>query len=213
MSTVKVAAAMTAGRYENTLARNCIELATRTLGIPLTVSRGVYYGQCMQRMLEGLCETDCDFIVTIDGDSIFTAKQLQRMVAVIAQETQIDALAALQMRRGVADPLGTAKDGETKVVDGTPIKVETAHFGLTVIRVESLRELPKPWFFAKPNKQGQWDGDKVDDDVWFWLQWAERGNTAYIDPGTRIGHLEEMISAFDENMQPRHYYPSEWGKE
>ena len=42
-TTKKVAAIMTAARYENTYCRNYIEIALKELGIPLTVSGGVFY--------------------------------------------------------------------------------------------------------------------------------------------------------------------------
>jgi len=212
MGTVKIAAVMTAGRYENTWARNQIELALKTLGIPLTVSGGVYYGQCMQRMFEQLVDTDCELIVTIDGDSIFTAKQLQRLVDIISQERQIDALVGMQVRRGKADMLGSI-EGQTSVEwNGYPVKVTSAHFGLSVIRVESLRKVEKPWFAAKPNESGMWEGSKIDDDVWFWKQFNAAGCGVYIDPGVRIGHLEEVITVFDEKMIPIHVYPADWSE-
>lgn len=207
---VKVAAVMTAARYENTWARNQIERALKILGIPLTVSGGVYYGQCMQRMLESLCKTDCDFAITIDGDSIFTAGQLQRLISIVAKESQIDALCGLQLRRGKADLLGTAEGQRSLDWNGYPLKITTAHFGLTVIRIDKLRTTPKPWFAAKPNPDGEWTGEKTDDDVWFWLQWQKAGNSVFMDPGVRIGHLEEMIATCDENMKPLHVYPADW---
>lgn len=212
MGTVKVAAMMTAARYEATWARNQIERAVKYLGIPLTISGGVYYGQCMQKMMEQAVETDTDYIVTIDGDSIFTSDNLERLISIIDQENDIDALASLQVRRGKADMLGTASGKREMKWNGYPVKVDTAHFGLTVIDIAKLRETPKPWFFAQPDENGSWDGDKVDDDVWFWHQWGKAGNSLYIDPGCRIGHLEEVISIFDENLKPIHMYPSEWSQ-
>ena len=208
--TTKIAAVMTAARYENTLARNTIETALKKLDIPLTVSGGVYYGQCMQIMLEQLAATECDLVVTVDGDSMFTAEQLQRLVNIAHQEDRIDALAALQIRRGKMDMLGTSEGKRQLEWEGYPIKVTTAHFGLTVIKLDKLRSTPKPWFMSKPDKDGSWGTDKVDDDVFFWFQWKEAGNSIYIDPGTRLGHLEEMVTTYDENLVPCHLYPKEW---
>lgn len=208
---LKVAAVMTAARYENTYCRNYIEIALRKLGIPLTVSGGVYYGQCMQKMLEQLCETDCQYAVTVDGDSLFTAQQLQRLLSIISQEDDIDAIAGFQLRRGKTDLLGTIGNGQTQVDwEGYPIKVRTAHFGLTVIDLEKLRTTPKPWFCATPNKDGMWEDDKIDDDVNFWLQWEKAGHSIFMDPATRIGHLEEMVAIYDENLKPVHLYPADW---
>ena len=208
--TIKISAIMTAARSENTWARNQIEKALKTMSIPFTVSGGVFYGQCMQRMMESLCGTGCEYIITIDGDSIFTAKQLERLLMIIAQENKIDAICPAQVRRGKPDMLGSI-DGVKEVEwSGYPVKMTTGHFGLTVIDVRKLEQTPKPWFWAKPDKDGRWEGDKIDDDIYFWLNWRDAGNSLYCDPGTRIGHLEEMIAIHDEKMQVQHMYPADW---
>ena len=209
--TMKVAAVMTAARYENTYCRNYIEIALKKLKIPLTVSGGVYYGQCMQKMLSDLCESDCEYVITVDGDSMFTADQLQRLLSIIAQEDDIDAIAPVQVRRGMKTLLGTIGNGETQFEwSGYPVKVATAHFGLTVIDLAKLRQVPKPWFVATPGANGEWDDNKIDDDVHFWFQWGRAGMSLYLDPGTRIGHMEEMIATFDDKLQPVHEYPADW---
>ena len=207
---VKVAALMTAARYECTYARNAIEKAVKALSIPINVSGGVYYGQCMQKMMEQLCETDCDYAITIDGDSIFTAKHVQRLINLICQCDEIDAITGVQLRRGKADLLATIQGQSEVFWDGRPIKVTTAHFGLTVIDLAKLRTVPKPWFVAKPNEEGRWEGNKIDDDVYFWVNWQNAGMSVYVDPETRIGHLEEMIATFDEDLKPVHMYPVDW---
>jgi hypothetical protein len=95
-------------------------------------------------------------------------------------------------------------------VDGTPIKVDTAHFGLTVINLERLKSVKKPWFYSQPDENGDWGEAKIDDDIWFWKQWREAGNSIYIDPNVRVGHMEEMVAVFDERMKVRHVYPADW---
>lgn len=209
-ATMRVAAVMTAARYENTYCRNHIEIALKALGIPLTVSGGVFYGQCMQKMLTDLCKADCEYVVTVDGDSVFTAAQLHRMLSIVRQEDDIDALAPMQVRRGMNTMLGSNGLDQSINWDGYPIKLKTAHFGLTVIDLAKLRNVRKPWFASIPNAQGEWEDDKIDDDVHFWVQWEKAGNSLYLDPGTRIGHLEEMVAHFDEQMQPTHSYPMDW---
>lgn len=214
--TATVAAVMTAARYECTAARTKIERSLRALNIPLSVSGGVFYGQCMQKMLSELVAAGVQYAVTVDGDTIFDPPQLQRLLSIISQEEQIDAIAAMQSRRGKLSMLGTVHGGEQcgeyRRVDwdGYPLKARTAHFGLTVLDVQKLSRVAKPWFCGTPNSDGEWDGDKVDDDVYFWLQWEKAGNSVYIDPGCRIGHVEEMVSVFDDKMQPTHIYLADW---
>lgn len=207
---VKVSAVMTCGRYEAVFARNMIESALRELGIGLITSQGVFYGQCMQRMFEDVLSIGADILITIDGDSVFNADHIRRLLNVIVQEKQIDALASLQLRRGKADVLGYCK-GKTSVEwTGYPVRVTSAHFGLTAIRVNKLRSVQKPWFFSKPDENGEWQENRVDDDIWFWKQWEEAGNTVYLDVDCRIGHLEEMVATFGDDLTPRHIYPGDW---
>lgn len=207
----KVSAFMTAPRYENTLARNHIELAFRKSGIPLQVSGGVFYGQCMQKMFNQALDNGCEVGITVDFDSMFTVDHVRRLLGVLCSNDHIDAVAAFQCRRGAGTPLATIK-GQTSVEwDGhSPLEATTAHFGLTAIDMTKLANTPKPWFYAQPDNDGEWDENKIDDDIWFWKQWREAGNSIYIDPGNRIGHLEEVVTEFNDEMQPVHTYPADW---
>jgi hypothetical protein len=211
--TVSVAALMTAPRYEAVYARNYIELALKSCGIPLTVSGGVYYGQCMQHMLESIVGT-VDYALTVDFDSMFTARHVERLLSIVVEHDEIDALAAVQPKRGCGDLLAARSEGEREVDwNGYPIRVDSAHFGLTVIDLKKLAQVPKPWFWCQPNAQGRWDGDKIDDDVFFWKQWKTAGMKAFVDPGCRLGHLEEVITVFDSDMQLQHMYPKDWSEQ
>lgn len=207
---LRVAGLMTAPRHEITWARTQIQKALAGLGIPLTVSGGVYYGQCMQRMLCQLLDTDATHALTIDYDSIFRSDDVRRLLNVIAQLDDIDALAAVQPKRGFGTILGSVNVPTTYEWDGLPIRVRSAHFGLTVIDLEKLRRVPKPWFVCTPDADGDFEGKHCDDDVHFWRQWERAGNTVALDPGVRLGHLEEMVTMFDESMQLVHLYPKQW---
>ena len=214
---LRLAAIMTAPRFELTYSRNWIERALKAANIPLSVSGGVFYGQCMQKMLVQLIEAECDYAITVDFDSLFTGAQVIKLIREIETRPEIDAICGLQVRRGKKTMLGTVVGGEdtgngTKQVAVTnePIRAETAHFGLTVIDLKKLAAVPKPWFCAVPDANGDWENEKVDDDVYFWKKWAEAGNTIYFDPDVRLGHVEEMVVMHDDNLQPHHIYPNEW---
>lgn len=210
---VSIAALMTAPRYESVYARTQIERVLGKLGIPLTISGGVYYGQCMQIMLSELCEKPVKYALTVDFDSLFVEQHVTRLINIIAQEDHIDALAGLQPQRGKGSPLGSTGKRETMTWTGQPIKVRTAHFGLTIIDLDKLRQTPRPWFVSQPDPDGNWTDDKTDDDVYFWFQWEKAGNSVYLDPGCRIGHYEEMATVYDVSdggIQLRHLYPSQW---
>lgn len=210
MAAVKVQAIMTAPRYENTWCRTIIESALRRMNIPLNVGLGVFYGQNMQRMMEEALDV-ADYVVTIDFDTAFIAQQLHRLISLAVQE-DLDAVCGIQVKRGCKHMLGFKEGVSSAKWDGHPIEVDAAHFGLTVISTAKLRNVAKPWFFCQPDKDGRWGDDRIDSDVWFWRQWKAAGNKLYIDPGVRLGHMEEMVVMHDENMEPVHVYPKQWEK-
>jgi hypothetical protein len=211
MIDVKVTAIMTAPRYEATWARNIIEAALKDAGIPFVVSGGVFYGQCMQRMLEDAIEAGVEVAVTIDFDSIFTGEDVTTLISHLMADDEISALASLQSRRGMPYPLFTAGDSTQIEFDGTPMEVTTAHFGLTALRLSDVSRMEKPWFHQKPSPDGTWtNGTKVDSDIWFWKRLRDSGYKVFIDPTVSIGHLEEVVAYFDENGVHRYIYPNEW---
>lgn len=212
-TTIKLGAYLTLPRYEAVASRSLIEQSLRALKIELTTSQGVFWGQCMQRMFQKAVADDIDWILSLDSDSLFTPEQLSQLMDILASNPHIDALAALQCRRGSPYPLlttGAGIDGQRIEVGNQPIKVTTAHFGLTLIRVDSLKEVPKPWFYAKPEESGEWGDERLDDDIWFWHQWRLAGKTIYVAPSVSIGHLEETVVQFNENLEAEHMYVSQW---
>jgi len=209
--TVAVCGMMTSPRYVNCLCRDHIDAAFVGCGIPLQNTQGVFYGQCMQRMLIGAVEQGVDIAVVCDGDSLFTSADIMRLVTTLEANEHIDALASMQIRRGNRTMLASVAGKSSVEIDGSPLKVTTAHFGLTVIDLRKLGEVEKPWFFSKPDENGEWGDQRIDDDIWFWKQWERAGNTVYLDPQTRIGHLEEMVVMVDPTTyEAIHAYPGEW---
>jgi hypothetical protein len=208
----KVAAMMTLPRYENVYCRNVIDAALLEIGIPLQTAQGVFYGQCMQRLFDRGIKAGIDLAITIDFDSVFTGKDIMKLLQVMANNPHIDACAAMQARRGQHFPLMTISGEKEVVWDGAPLKVSTAHFGLTAIRLNKLAEMPKPWFWSTPGTEGDWEDDsgKIDDDIYFWKAWGACGNSVYVDPNVCIGHMEEMVAIHDQNMQIVHMYPKAW---
>lgn len=207
---IKIGAYMTLPRYAAVAPRSIIEIALKPLQIGLTTSQGVFWGQCMQRMFEDALAKELDWILAIDSDSLFTAEQLTRLLDQFGSLPEADALAALQCRRGKGFPLLTVGHQQEVLTDGSPIKVTTAHFGLTLLRIEALREIAKPWFFGKPDEQGEWGDNRLDDDIWFWHQWRLAGKTIYVAPKISIGHLDEMVAVFDDQLKPNYISVAQW---
>lgn len=189
---------------------NAIEATMRPFGIHCERFNGVFWGQCMQRAFESAVAEGVDWILTFDYDSMPNPQHLDHMLGIFGTRPDIDALAPLQMRRGQDYPLLTQAGVTSVEITGEPLKVHTAHFGMTLLRVDALKNLPKPWFVSKPDANGEWSDDRLDDDIWFWHQWRLAGKTIYVDPQARIGHLELMVSEFDDDMQPQHVPIGDW---
>jgi hypothetical protein len=208
---ITICGLMTSPRYVNNFCRDHIDAAFVGCKIPLQNAGGVFYGQCMQRMLEQVTEDGCDVAVVCDGDSLFTSTDIMRLVQTLVSRDDIDALASMQIRRGGQSMLASIRGGNTVEIDGTPFKVATAHFGLTAIKLKKLGEVQKPWFWSQPDANGRWGDGRTDDDIWFWRQWERAGNSLYMDPQTRIGHMEEMVvMVHPETYEAIHAYPVEW---
>lgn len=210
---VKIKAYMTLPRYGSLNARGICENSLKQLQIPLETSQGVFWGQHMQRHLQNAVDKGIDWALTVDFDSVFTPEHLDQLIGTFGSNGHIDALAALECRREGDRPLMTVGGASEVASDGQPILSTTAHFGLTLIRIECLADVKKPWFFGEPDKDGNWsDTGRLDPDIWFWHQWRKAGKKLYVDPKVRIGHLEECVSYYDEKMDVQRCGVPAWRK-
>jgi len=197
---VKVAALMSAPRLGFTDNFFCVASALAPHGIAPIKYTGAFWGQCLQRSMETVVDTH-DVILTIDYDTVFSAKTVEAMVALLMY-SGYDAVAPLQTKResnAVMFALpGVSPDDKHLVEDEwfkKPIQpVDTAHFGCTVIRASAIRKMPKPWFLAQANDKGEFTGGHVDEDIYFWRKFREAGNTLGIATNVSVGHAELMIT-------------------
>lgn len=194
----------------------CVQEAFARRGIPVAGYQGAFWGQCMQRAFNDAVAAGVDWILTVDYDSMFTADQLDHLLEIFKHNPKIDALAPLQVKRGehvhMLTPIEGPRSGRIEI-GRWPIEVATAHFGLTLLRVESLKKLAKPWFQCVPNPEnGEYDDERQDGDIFFWNRWREAGNTVYIAPTVGIGHLETMCAWVNQEGGIEFITPKEWRK-
>jgi len=190
-------------------------------GISLAKTTGAFWGQCLTRAIEEGIAGGADWIMTLDYDSVFTDEHIELLLSLAQRYPDADAIAPLQSHRSEPTPLMTIKgdDGKpTRKADAETFspeltRVNTAHFGLTLIRVKSLLALPRPWFVAVPDSDGRWEDGKVDDDVNFWKQWEAQGLSLYQANRVAIGHLELMVRWPGRDFAPIHQHPSEFWKQ
>lgn len=197
---VRVCAVMSTPRLGFTDNFFCVHSALTPHQIPVIKHTGVFFGQCLTRSIESVIDK-YDVILTIDYDTVFSGKTVEALLA-LQMHSGVDAIAPLQTKREsqcVMFALPGVKSEDKTTVDGDwfskPVQlVETAHFGLTLIRTEAIKKMEKPWFVAKPNDKGDWNGEHTDEDISFWRGFAKAGNKLGIATNISVGHAELMVT-------------------
>ncbi len=180
---------------------------------------GCFWGQCLERVMTSMVDK-YDWILTLDYDSFVSPGAVGALIRLAHEHPEADAIASMQMSRGrtTSKPLLVIRDEQGQVQTNIDysnfqrplLKVETAHFGLTMIRTEKLKQLPHPWFCEKPAPDGNWGEGRIDADIHFWHRWQEAGFSAYVANRVVIGHAELMITWPDKELNPIHQYPSDF---
>ena len=193
-------------------------------GISPVRLEGAFWGQCLERVLTDMVELDDDpkapplWILTLDYDTIFEADAVPRLLQ-YATASDYDVVAALQMKRRTDEPLFTmaATNGERMAeaprdwfILHNIVKANTAHFGFTMIRAAALKRMPHPWFLGKPDKEGKWGPERVDDDIHFWQVAEKAGVKSGVCTRVCIGHAEVQFKWPDQNMRGLVQHPGDF---
>ncbi len=187
------------------------------LGIQMKKYTGAFWGQCLQTCMEDIGNDPAGYeaILTLDYDTVCTAGNVARLSRLMQEHPEADAITVLQSQRTRPSPLLTIIDEETggnasqieaRAFEKDLLRIRTGHFGLTLIRMSSLKDLPKPWFHGVPNQDGEWREDRIDADIYFWREWEKAGKTLYLATRIAIGHCELMVSWPDQKLQTIHQH-------
>lgn len=217
----KIAAIMSMPRLGFTDNFMCAHTALTKLGIEVRPFVGAFWGQCLERGFEMLIAEGFDAVLTIDYDTVFTAQNVNTLVRLMLLHPEVDAICPLQSARGWNSPLMTMELPEgmdpNKVpkthFDSDMVQLRTGHFGLTLIRTASLKDIPKPWLWSKPAPDGSWNDGRVDDDIYFWRQWAANGKTLFNANRVVVGHLELMIKWPGRDLGVMHQRAADFWKD
>jgi len=191
------------------------------LGIHIVSHSGAFWEQSLTKLMQVCIEDGDDYLVTVDYDSIFTQAQFLELLRLI-ESSGADAVFPVQMRRDSKNVLTTIHPSE--VVDGkwdtskALVKARSGHFGLTIIRCESLKKMPKPWLWSTPDpSNGQWDTQgpgRFDADVGFWMTATEHLNwRVYLANNVRIGHIQRVITWPTADWTIKHQFMDEYDRE
>jgi hypothetical protein len=175
--------------------------------IPLERGVGVFWDQCLTRMMESHLNDGTEFILTIDYDTWFTGGHITKLVQLMIDHPAIDALVPVQIRRE-DDSMLIAVDGPAeqkevvvsyKTFQKPLMEIGTGHFGLSLFRVSMLRQLAKPWFVGVPGPDNSWNEGRQDPDIYFWNQLRRQGFKACQANEVKVGHLQ-MMCTFPERF-------------
>lgn len=213
----KIIACMSLPRVGWNDAWGCIHSALAPWSIPILEHNSVFWAEGLSRLFNIAIDEGAEWILTVDYDSLFTRKNVAMLIGMMERFPEWDAITVLQAQREHHKPLGCVRDENCR---GRLLKAESAHFGLTMLRVDALLRTAKPWLMNHPNKAGDWGAGRCDADLWFWNQWRKAGNTVAIDMNNRIGHLEVVCVDFVDSIDgdkidlvPRFTAPHVWRKE
>ena len=197
-----VRASLSCPRFGPTIHQRCTSKAFGRAHIPYNVANGAYWHQVLSMLLEDAIKGKAEFVFAVDYDSIFDYEDVLELCRLIRADTAADAVCPMQSKRGgkttlvgMADRHGIPR---TKVYvaefDQNLTQIHRGHFGLTIFRVESLANHPRPWMIPIPDSDGCWGEGRIDADINFWDRWRDSGKTLYLANHVVIGHMEEVIS-------------------
>lgn len=197
----------------------CSFEALTPMRIKIRRHMGAYWEVSLENTLRAAIEEDRpDAILTLDYDSVYTRSDVERLIQLMREHPEADAIAALQVARHAGHalmnidlPFGVKGGRVTpSVFAGDLTKIRTAHFGLTLIRVSSLLKAKKPWLHSQPAPDGTWRDGRVDADMNFWKNWQDSGLSVYLANRIPIGHLENMIRWPAKDMDCTYQLPMEF---
>jgi len=189
--------------------------ALAPLGIGIRKTTGAFWGQCLERGVDAAIADGARWVLTVDYDTVYTVDDVKALLALSVKYPDADAIAPIQASRTKATPLMTVRgeDGQnTGVLERAFFapdlsQVATAHFGLTLIRVEAIQKLPRPLFQGVPDEAGGWGDNRTDEDIWFWRQFEDAGFNLMLANRVAVGHAELMIRWPDENLSAIYQHP------
>ena len=199
-------------RYGPSEHHRCVYDALNTFeGTRIRSVSGCFWHQHLSNAIEQeIAEPDCRYIITLDYDSLFCADDVKELYRIMETHPHIDALVPMQSHRGLQTPLFTklGADGKplsqvpTQAFDALTLEITTGHFGLTILRADKLRDLPRPWMQGRLAPDNTWGEGHTDPDIDFWYKWADAGNVVHLANHVIIGHIEDVVLWPGKDLAP-----------
>ena len=193
-------------------------LRTPEFNIPLFKFGGAFWEQGMQRGLNAMLENGTEWALCLDYDTLFEASDVKEILTLAAMYPEADAIVPVQVRRNNDQFLFSMKDefgnlrrsADITEFDPDLTAIETGHFGMTLIKLAALKDIPKPWLWSQPDENGDWSDERCDADIYFWRKFRAAGKKVYQANHIKIGHLQIISSWTTNDWQIKHQYLSDW---
>lgn len=172
---------------------------------------GAFWEQGIQNGINILMKLGADYVITVDYDGIFSKEDVNELMRLAVRHPEADVIVPWQIGRGHGyKNLVVMRDRAGERLRMAPLEmfetditpIDMGAFGLTIIKTEALRKMPKPWFLNIPNEDGEWESGKTDADSYFFKKANEYDLKIFSANGVRIGHIEEMVLWPGAELQP-----------
>lgn len=196
-------------------------LKSEDFDIPLWRFTGAFWDQCIQRGFNAMAKQGIEWLITIDYDTLFNRQDIKELLTLAAIYPEADAICPIQTRRNHDNFLFTMKGADGKLRHTAPAQefdrdltpIETGHFGCTLIKLDRLKAMRKPWFWSQPNDEGEWDDGRVDADIYFWQKFKDSGLKLFQANDVRVGHINMVVSWPTKDWEVLHQYVGGWQKD
>lgn len=192
---------------------NCSEFR-----IPLWKFGGAFWEQGMSKGLQALIDDGVEWAIALDYDTLFDHEDVKELLTLAAEYPEADAIVPIQVRRNndqflftMRDPFGNLRrEASIEEFEADLTEIDTGHFGLTLIKLAALKDIPKPWLWSQPGPEGDWGKDKIDADIYFWNKFKMAGRRIFQANHIKIGHLQVTAAWCTNDFQIIHQYISDW---
>jgi hypothetical protein len=208
-------------RYGPSEHHRCIYEALQKFNARVRTISSCFWHQALSTAMESeISRPECRYICTLDFDSLFRWEDVADLYRIMETHPHIDALVPMQAGRGGNRPLFTIRGTSGLLVsevhgdtfNGLTTRITTGHFGLTFIRADKLREMPRPWMVGTPADDGTWGDGHVDPDIDFWFKWEKLGNLVHLANRVCIGHIQDMCMWVSADLTPIYQSVSDYIK-
>ena len=191
---------------------DCVIQSVHTLPISWLRGEGAFWSQTLSRGISRAIKAGADYIVTVDYDTVFeherTNNALAKLVCLLHDNPDVDVIVAAQMKRE-GGPLLASTAQEFKLLDPL-VSITQGHFGLTIFRPSVFERISKPWFWEKPNDDGDWEENRIDADIGFWKNCEAAGINVQMSLDVMVGHIELVVTWPGQNLQTVYQPMQHW---